>query len=232
MEPSTGYPNTSFSWFSGYLQLTLVFLPGDKNVRLFLEVPVTKIRVSAPAPYKNPTVRSALSLLIVSPVSCPCPPHRSSLMHCFWPFAGHSHGGKFGGNLLGYCAHLLQWGAVAVCPPLASCGNFLAFSTFRTEIVPYSHTLFSILKIKKAVGVSGGVFSGVLEENSRKIPGNFRVKLSCIAKCFKFQDSGRQEWLKLGNASLFTNIFSHFWCPFCNRPLPTTKVMDFLLNLY
>ena len=57
LDLSTGYPNTYFSWFSGYPQLTLVFLPGDEKFRIFFpEVPVTKIRVSAPAPYKNPTV--------------------------------------------------------------------------------------------------------------------------------------------------------------------------------
>ena len=31
----TGYPNTYFSWFSGYPQLTLVFLPGDEKFRIF-----------------------------------------------------------------------------------------------------------------------------------------------------------------------------------------------------
>ena len=28
-------PNTNFSWFSGYPQLTLVFLPGDEKFRIF-----------------------------------------------------------------------------------------------------------------------------------------------------------------------------------------------------
>ena len=45
-----------FLRFSWYTQLTLVFLPGKKIFGYFPEVPVTKIRVSAPAPYKNPTV--------------------------------------------------------------------------------------------------------------------------------------------------------------------------------
>ena len=53
MDLSTRYPNTNFSWFAGYTQLTVVFLPGDKNFGYFPEVPITKIRVSAPAPYKN-----------------------------------------------------------------------------------------------------------------------------------------------------------------------------------
>ena len=32
---STGYPNTYFSGFSGYPQLTLDFLPGDEHFRIF-----------------------------------------------------------------------------------------------------------------------------------------------------------------------------------------------------
>ena len=35
LDLSTGYPNTYFSWFSGYPQLTLVCLPGDENFRIF-----------------------------------------------------------------------------------------------------------------------------------------------------------------------------------------------------
>ena len=35
LDLSTGYPNTYFSWFSGYPQLTLVFLPGDEKFRIF-----------------------------------------------------------------------------------------------------------------------------------------------------------------------------------------------------
>ena len=35
LDLSTGYPNTYFSWFSGYTQLILVFLPGDKQFCLF-----------------------------------------------------------------------------------------------------------------------------------------------------------------------------------------------------
>ena len=35
LDLSTGYPNAYFSWFSGYPQLTLVFLPGDENFRIF-----------------------------------------------------------------------------------------------------------------------------------------------------------------------------------------------------
>ena len=55
MDLSTGYPNTYFSWFSGTTQLTLVFCL-ETMFGYFPEVPVTKIRVSAPAPEKNPTV--------------------------------------------------------------------------------------------------------------------------------------------------------------------------------
>ena len=35
LDLSTGYPNTCFSWFSVYPQLTLAFLPGDENFRIF-----------------------------------------------------------------------------------------------------------------------------------------------------------------------------------------------------
>ena len=56
LDLSGGYLNTYSSWFSGYTQLTLVFLPRDKNFRLFSWGACHKIRVSAPAPYKNPTV--------------------------------------------------------------------------------------------------------------------------------------------------------------------------------
>ena len=35
LDLSTGYPNAYFSWFSGYPQLTLVFLPGDENFQIF-----------------------------------------------------------------------------------------------------------------------------------------------------------------------------------------------------
>ena len=35
LDLSPGYPNTYFSWFSGYPQLTLVFLPGDENFQIF-----------------------------------------------------------------------------------------------------------------------------------------------------------------------------------------------------
>ena len=36
LDLSTGYPNTCFSWFfSGYPQVTLAFLPGDENFRIF-----------------------------------------------------------------------------------------------------------------------------------------------------------------------------------------------------
>ena len=35
LDLSTGYPNTYFSWFSGYPPLTLVFLPGDEKFRIF-----------------------------------------------------------------------------------------------------------------------------------------------------------------------------------------------------
>ena len=46
-----------FSWFSGCLHNRLwFFCPGDKNFGYFPEVPVTRIGVSAPAPYKNPPV--------------------------------------------------------------------------------------------------------------------------------------------------------------------------------
>ena len=56
LDLSTGYPNTCFSWFSGYPQLTLAFSAGRRIFSdFFPEVPVTKIRVSAPAPYKNPS---------------------------------------------------------------------------------------------------------------------------------------------------------------------------------
>ena len=56
LDLSTGYPNTYFSWFSGYPQLTCSFCRETKSFGYFPVVPVTKIRVSAPAPYKNPTV--------------------------------------------------------------------------------------------------------------------------------------------------------------------------------
>ena len=46
--------------FLGYTQLTLVFLSGEKNFGYFPEMPVTKMRVSAPAPYKKPTVTVSL----------------------------------------------------------------------------------------------------------------------------------------------------------------------------
>ena len=46
----------------------------------------------------------------------------------------------------------------------------------------------TIRKLEKAVAVSG-VFAGVLEESSGKVPGNF----SRIAKCCKFQDFGHRE---------------------------------------
>ena len=39
MDLSTGYPNAYFSWFSGYPQLTLVFLPGHEIFGFFPEVP-------------------------------------------------------------------------------------------------------------------------------------------------------------------------------------------------
>ena len=48
----TGYPNHCFSWLSWYTPLILVFLPWQ----MFSRVPATKMRVSAPAPYENPTV--------------------------------------------------------------------------------------------------------------------------------------------------------------------------------
>ena len=35
LDLSTGYPNTYFSWFSGYPPLTLVFLPGDEEFWFF-----------------------------------------------------------------------------------------------------------------------------------------------------------------------------------------------------
>ena len=56
MDLSAGCPNTYFSWFSGYPQLTLVFFfsAGRRNFQIFFpEVPVAKIRVSAPAPWKT-----------------------------------------------------------------------------------------------------------------------------------------------------------------------------------
>ena len=53
LDLSTWYPNTYFSWLSGYTLVALVFLPGDKIFGHYLEMPVTKIRVSAPSPYIN-----------------------------------------------------------------------------------------------------------------------------------------------------------------------------------
>ena len=47
-------------------------------------------------------------------------------------------------------------------------------------------------KLEKAVAVSG-VCSGVLEENSRKVPGKLLENFSRIAKCCKFQDFGHRE---------------------------------------
>ena len=35
LDLSTRYPNTNFSWFAGYTQLTLVFLPENRNFQLF-----------------------------------------------------------------------------------------------------------------------------------------------------------------------------------------------------
>ena len=43
---STGCPNTYFSWFSGYPQLTLVFLLGDEKFRIFSWGACREIRVS------------------------------------------------------------------------------------------------------------------------------------------------------------------------------------------
>ena len=52
-----------FFLFSGYPQLTLVlfFCRETKSLGYFPEMPVTKIMVSAPAPYKNPTVANPFS---------------------------------------------------------------------------------------------------------------------------------------------------------------------------
>ena len=62
LDLSTRYPNTYFSWFSRYPQLTLVFLRGDKILGYLPEVPVTKIRVLSPAPKKKKPDRQKTSI--------------------------------------------------------------------------------------------------------------------------------------------------------------------------
>ena len=75
----------------------------------------------------------------------------------------------------------LRLGASDCSPLLAFC--FMGHWTFafRAKTGLTAH----VFMLEKAVAVSG-VCSGVLEENSRKVPGKLLENFSWIAKCYKF----------------------------------------------
>ena len=83
----------------------------------------------------------------------------------------------------------------ASCRPKATTqesANFLRFFPYFLRaggggVKSYFSAIFSLCfrKLEKAVAVSG-VCSGVLRENSGKVPGKLLEHFSRIAKCYKF----------------------------------------------